>query len=509
MFGNALGILRRHPHVAAGAALYAIALALRLTAWRSPIDGDEAWHFYAARHLFSSPDNVIGFPGDRVLDVGSLFLWRPLFEAGLAPAAFISFDAWRLACIALTALTPCLAAATLLRLKSQPILAYGAGVALLVLPIFFRWGTVVFPDGPLTVAVAAALWARAGGHVRLSAALHLAAMWTKESAAVAVGYFLVVDLVASLRDGSSRVWPPRIARAPFYGMVVGVLGVLPLAAYALQGGRPPGWNHLNDGFAPLDRLVVFLPLLPVLVAGLAWPRTRVVAGLALAYPAFYLTLTLFADRHIELWYLVLPSYVAVMAVAYVLDEARLAAKRVAWKGARRGVAVVAVGLALLVVAHAVLPQSTPGKGALTHPITGESDRSLVEEIRWTNMRGQNDEDLFAAVTGRHDPVVALVDVDWFYALYPFAETSGVVRQAYTASFEGGAHDAASWAALVEERANLTVVGPVDAGPLNAALRAVYHDCLVFENPSYLAFEGARCPGRAAALEDRYRHESAL
>src|SRR5688572_26865474 len=59
--------------------IYLVSVATRLTVWRSPLFGDEAWHFYAARHWGAAATNVHMMWREDVAPLAHLFWWRPLF----------------------------------------------------------------------------------------------------------------------------------------------------------------------------------------------------------------------------------------------------------------------------------------------------------------------------------------------------------------------------------------------------------------------------------------------
>src|SRR5687767_12838000 len=76
--------------------LYLATVALRLLNWRMVLFGDEAWHYFASRH-FGQPQGAITEIGASQPErLGRLVWWRPLFVLALAPAAALSFEAWRL-----------------------------------------------------------------------------------------------------------------------------------------------------------------------------------------------------------------------------------------------------------------------------------------------------------------------------------------------------------------------------------------------------------------------------
>ncbi|HET6399328.1 MAG TPA: hypothetical protein VFH47_07220 [Candidatus Thermoplasmatota archaeon] len=83
-------------------ALWALAFALRLLLAGGGAYGDEAAHYYMARHGPQDPDNVV--PAGDLL---SRIWWeRPLFSVLLAPGAAFGFLGYRVGHAAAAATTP-------------------------------------------------------------------------------------------------------------------------------------------------------------------------------------------------------------------------------------------------------------------------------------------------------------------------------------------------------------------------------------------------------------------
>lgn len=484
----------------APATVYLAAFALRLFGLHAPIWGDEAWHFSASRRLFDAPTNVYTMLDPVSESWDHLFWWRPMFVGLLAPAAFVSFEAWRLWHLAFTATTPLFGYFILKDLRVRPAVLWTTIALLSVQPLLFTWGVVVFPDGLMTTFVAAALWMHVRGKVFVAAPLLTAALWSKESALVVAVYLTLHALVRSLTEPGARPLWKLLGPALLY-LVGTVVGLIPLLTYMGSGGQPPGWVLANDGWAPLDRLFVHVALAPLFIVGLLWKRTRMWAGLPLVLATFYLLLTFVADRHVEGWYFTLPTFAALVAGGAVADEAIRRAPKVGFRFARPAIVSLLVVLTALASTSAALPKSE-WKGTITHPIAGDPDFALWEEIEWTLKRGQEEQDLVTFFEGRHEHTIALVDVGWFFALYPFSPQADEVRQAYTEWYHGTPDDAERWEELLERRANVSVVHK-NGSPANRAIVDTYSNCKVFENAFYLVFEGPRCAGRAPVVQGLY------
>jgi len=476
--------------------VYLVGLSARLPAWHGTLFGDEAWHFYGARHLGRAAANVHPMLRDDVAPLAHLVWWRPLFELSLAPAAWISFDAWRLAHILVTATLPLFAWLILRDLGVRRVYAYAAAAVVAFEGLFVSWSAIVFPDSLLTTAFAAGLWSMVRRRPRATGAFFLAAMWVKESALVGVVAVVGLMFVANVRKGRP-LCPLVLDPMERAGAWPAGLGLLPLLFYLSQGGAPPGWTHGGDTRFAMDHLTLVLPFAVFIVLGIKWPRTRRFALLALAYPAFYLFIAAVLGRQIETWYLVLPSFLSVVAVALVLDEWHSRARPSQAVGRR-----VVVGLvgALLLMQVAV-PITAAWKGPPAHPITGLPDPSYLDAVRFVNARDRTVPDAFEAVRQRDHGTVFLVDLGWFFTLYPFAEMASTVRTGYSEWYDGSEASADDWAHLVESFAASTLVHK-ETRPVNEALRSVYADCIVYENPDYVVIDGRGCTGRATDLHER-------
>jgi hypothetical protein len=94
--------------------------------------------------------------------------------------------------------------------------------------------------------------------------------------------------------------------------------------------------------------------------------------------------------------------------------------------------------------------------------------------------------------------VLLVDVAWFFAIWPFSERAGFVATAYT---EGSVPDQV-WGDAVEDIANTTVLRR-GTTPLSLALGDVYGDCMTDASPEYVILRGQGCKGRLEQLRTAF------
>jgi hypothetical protein len=471
------------PYVAA----YALALAVRAWFLGTPVYGDEAAHFYVSRHLGMSPHAPhVLYPETDATHW--LFWQRPLFSLLLWPGAAVSFQGYRVWHALLSSLLAPLAMALVAQAGGDRWARAGVGVAVAVLPGIVGWGIRAFPDSLMAALfVAGVLLHGRGWHGRAAAAF-LAAAWVKEVAAAGILAVFLSSLVQAMRRREVGVWPFRLDKACTAYLAAGFLAPVPLlvSVFAL-GGIPPGWSTSKATLGLLDGLFASAWLVPLVLLGLRWGRTRRLALWALVFPLFYGVYGVLLHRGVEGWYLVPPQVLALAAAAVALEEAL---RRVATPTGRRVGQAGAAALALLLLASAVLPGRV-GADAVALPLRGGS-LPLP--------------DLHAALGYRHPldaPVAALpldgstdvmvVDVEWFYLYYPFAETANFTGWSYTFIEV----PPATWAKAVEGP-QATLLGKNDR-PMNQALRVAYADCRVWENDGFAIFQGQRCPGREAQL----------
>jgi hypothetical protein len=459
------------------AGLYVAALAVRSLLVGAQPNGDEAAHYYVARTFGGYP---AGLEPAMPEFTRALFWQRPLFSLLLAPFAW-SFGAYQAAHAALASLLPVLAV-LLARRAGAGRLAWAAGLLLAFHPTLVLWGVRVFPDSLMAVLALGGILA---GRERplLSAALLVAATWTKETGAVALAAMAGWSLWLAVRSGEAGLWPLRLDRpATAYAGAL-LLAPLPLL-YAVMGlgGRAPGWSQRPFDVGVLDTVLLSAWLLLPLAAGLAQRAARPWCLLALAPTAFYVAYSL-AGRGVEAWYAVLPASLAAVACSAALAPlARRAVAAAPWRPP--GPARSAVAALLL------LPLALPS-GLLT-PLSATEPEPLPDLV--AAARTQRDlERTVAEVAARQPQTLFLADVGWFYALHPFGEMAPRVSYGLTEF----SREPEPWARLVE-RSNVTVLAR-DRWPLNLALAEVYADCVVAQHGPYLVIEGAACPGRVGRL----------
>jgi hypothetical protein len=475
-----------------------VAFAARWPLVHVPIYGDEAGMFYFSRHLHQDAQNVHEFDSGQALQTAMFFWHRPLFRLLFAPGAWISFHAYRVEFIAFSAL---LAPLTLMLLQTLAVrrwLILVGGTAAAAYPLFVHWSSIAFPDTPMLVAFVGALLAHERRRTSLAAALFVASLWFKETAIVGLGAFLVLHMVSLVRSGARR-WRASL-RDPIlakYG-AASILGLLPLAVYMVLGGHRPGWSSGINGRELPGALLPSLWVLPLIVVGLRWARTRFYAIVALAYMCFYLALTWVLHTWVQDWYQVQPVFLGLVAALLVLDEIL---RRVAETGARRTFASAVV---ILVIAIQIfVPASWPLKQAATNPWGHPAQPSLAETYRRDHYFDAV-ADLEAHLGGTDHRAVFTIDLPLFYVLYPLAENSADVRWSYTDHNFTRRTEIARYTNLMDGTANVTVLQTSKTDhPLNIALRTAYSDCVDYRNSDFVLMHGQRCPGRLQRVVDEY------
>jgi hypothetical protein len=484
-------------------ALYAVALAARLPLLRMPIYGDEAVLYYLSRHPLQDALNIHPLDLPDVYRLGFFFWWRPGFRLLLVPGALVSFQAYRLLHLAITALLPVLTLLLLRALGVRRWIAAAAGLGVAVYPTFVHWGVIVFPDSTMVVAFTAGLLAWTRRRFAWAAAAFTAAIWLKEVAVVGVAFLGVWAAAEALRERRWRWWPPRPDAATAACLSAIVLGILPLLYYMGQGGAQPGWTRGGNGRDLPDYLWPSIWLAGFALAGLCWRRTRLLAALSFVYPAFYLWYAWRLDRGVELWYIVEPVFLGLLASVLVVDELWARSAR----SARRWPRAMAVGASVLVFGVVALQVLAPAawtvKGELLAPIGHRTEASL-QEVYVRDYGFDPLADLMAHLSPGDLRTAFLVDFGWFYIAYPFGEKAQTVRFAFTGYEFNTVHEIARWTTLVETGSNVTIVHtPATINPLNQALRTAYGDCATYTNVHYMVIHAAPCPGRTDRVVAEY------
>jgi hypothetical protein len=252
-------------------ALYALAATLRLMLLDGPLYGDEAVQYAMSRHWGDDPDNVVP---EYHLN-GPLWWGRMMFPLVLSPGAAIGLTAFRVEHTLLASLLPVLVAGLAHRAGLHPAFALGAGAAIAIHPTFVLWGARVFPDTIMACFVVGALWAHVARRPVLAAGLFVAAVWTKETAGLALLAVFLWSLWKAHRAGEASLWPLRLDRTATGLLAAGLLAPWPLmyAVFGLQG-RVPGWSEFALEWHHVADLFATAWLIVPILAGLAWPRPR-------------------------------------------------------------------------------------------------------------------------------------------------------------------------------------------------------------------------------------------
>ncbi|HUR62283.1 MAG TPA: hypothetical protein VM286_07985 [Candidatus Thermoplasmatota archaeon] len=479
--------------------LYVAAVLARLPIWHSALYGDEGHAFLAGRTFGGMISNIHYLDSADGATLGPLFWYRPLTHLPLAIGSHISFEAWRLNHLLLTSLAPSIMFGILRSLKVRRWLAVGAGIPFAFNPIFVTFGVVVFHDALGIVALGLALWAHVRGRFVLAAIGFVAAAWVEEVALFALPFLLFLDLSRSMRAKESSLWPLTLTRKQTAYVVALALSPAMLFLSILMGAPFPGHPDPSLFLTMVDHMLYLSWLLPLILLGLRWPRSREMAGLALVFPVFYVLY--YATGHaVQIWWVLLPAFLSVLGAACALDTwidhtARSSIKpRTARTWAPRAVAAV---LGALVLVQVVVPSSAAWKGEAVMPLSGDSEWNLAQAIAYQHTR---DLALPAAVDhldASQRQRLTLVDVDWFFVFTPFSQVASSVRYGFT----GASTDLAEWSRAMEWSTAM-VVKKGDT-PLNHAIQDTYHDCQVYENAEYVIVDTPHCPPRRAQLEANY------
>ena len=484
--------LRRHAiGVACGTALFLLACWLKQALLAAPVYGDENVHYAVALQFDGILRNTSTVLDDLPLQM-PLFWQRPFYYVALHLPATLGFDAFRATQAALASLLAPLGMALVRAHGASRFTAVAAGVVLAVSPIFVVWGTLAFADVLMTAALLAFLLARHQRRWALSGALALVAVWTKETAYAAVLVLFAIDLVRAVRAGRASLYPLRLeAREASLAWAV-LMGPLPLAWAITQGLLPPGGPAYGRLAQAVSLLVPTIWILPVLVAGLAFPRSRFLSAAGLTAIAAFL-LYFMAGRSVESWYGVPTQALAVLGTASAADAIVRAARGSLAKAASLLPAAVALGACLAV---AFVP--APAEGVDVLQPFGMPRATLAEAVTFqTTLRGQDLETVLAAIPLQEHPGVLLVQTEWPVPIVALAEASRVYvdRPDYRAA---AAFGITPLAARIENATTWTVVGPDDL-PMTRAIHDVYADCRVARHGGWTLYKGGACAGRVTDL----------
>jgi len=489
------------------AAVYALALAVRLPLRGVAAYFDEGAFHYFAIHYWHAPanvTNVYGYPADYP---NYLWFWeRPLFYFLMSPAAHVSFAAYRLLSILLAAALPVAAILVLRAWNVRRPIAWTTGAVIALSPQFLRWGVLVYMDPVMTLAVGLGLWSWTRRRTYVALAFLAAAVMIKMTAVLVLVHLFAWATLDGLREGRVRVWPLRLPANVVAHALAVPLGLAPyLYVYSFGYGFPGSTAHGNYAPKLVEMLFFSAYVIPILLVGLAWPRTRRWSLLAGLLAGSFLYIHLVGHRNVEDWYAVLPAYMSLLATALVFDEAANRARplgKTVWTWTTRATPAAFAILALLLI---LLPASA-AKADWTRPVSHLAEPSLAELFRSERARDQGYEQGVRALGPGPGRTVFVVDVYFSKVLHPVATSGGTIRYAGTWPPPRTA-DLGAWSSLVEATARRTLLEKNDHA-LNLALRDTYGGCTVYDEPAYQVIEGPRCAGRDAALRENYRERLA-
>jgi len=474
---------------------YILACGLRLPLRSAPYYGDEGMLYYVSRHFWSVPANVQDVYLPYYYHFGFIFFQRPVYYLTYAPAAHLSFDAFRLFHITLSSLLP-VALFYLLRGHGvRRVLAFAAALVTATYPFFVSFGAIALMDTYGVLLFVGGLALRAHGRPVLAGLALLASVGAKETAWFGVVFVLSLDLWTHRARGG-RLFPMRaspLATTLLYGLP---FVLLPLSV-ALSHGLVPGAHAtVIRPDAMIDGLTL-APWLALLAAlGLLDRRTRRLALEGLFFPVFLFLTHVVAHRSVEAWYTILPCTLTLAAATLTLDEACDRARRhvlpVRW-----GVPATALAVAGLLLSTPIVAASET-KTRILHPFYGEPVPSLAEVYRQEAGRDPDYWDAIRYLEGRPGRPAVLVDIIEPMFLYPLADEGRQLTTGFTEPSVKFQQDPRPWAVAVESGGSLTLLYKYDTR-LNHAIRDTYADCGVYDNPLYAIYEGEGCPGRAEQL----------
>jgi hypothetical protein len=479
------------------ALLFLLGAGIRLQLVTADYFSDEPMSYALSRHGFTPPANVRDVDGVGTWHYPrSWFLERPGFYVGMMPAAWISFTAYRVEYILVAALLAPLGAALLRAAQVRPVFAYPVGLVVATHPLFVLWGTITHMDTPMTVCLAGGFLANLRARHRLAGGLFTLAVWTKETAMP----FLVIVLLGQLALDAWRTrrvpWPLRLD-GERSALAAGIVcGFIPFIVAQEMWFGLPGEHAVARTKDILDGAFLVLWILPLIVLGLVWTRTRMIAVWALALPAFYLVLHWLFDWNVREWYLIGSSFFSLVAVGATLDEA--------WTRARRlrptfGAAPAAVGVAVMVLMAAMIVQPDGNdKRRVANPLTRWVAPSLEQTLAQQHVRDLPGRALLAALREAHPRHVLLIDVHYAFSMHPIPTFTDQVRVIHTFELHGDYNLTRTVVQAAESFANLTVMQKLES-PQNQAFRRVYADCVVKDDPHFVFMDIRACPGRLDAL----------
>lgn len=412
----------------------------------APLYGDEAIHYYVAKHLWAHPTNV--FP--EFTYSSALFYQRPMFSILLHPGTWFGVEGYRVWHILLGATSVPLAW-FLVRPKGL-LWATLAALGLTVQPIMVLWGVITFPDALMTSLILGA-WLLYEREKHLAAGLVLLlAIWVKEVAIVFAVLLAVQALIRSRKEGGT-LYPLVLNRSATAWIGVLAFATLPMQfANVFVGGQPTGWS--TSGLSVPFWIVLSggTLVLAILLTGVGQKQRAAYMGLA--FPAFYALYGWVLGRGVDSWYAYAPVAIAWVASVIIAADS---------KGSIRRLAVVGLGLTLV---HSLiaLPLVTPG-------FEDQTTQEIYHE--W----GSEDHFRNALAQIPSNATVLTADIQWFH--------QGMVADSF--HFAGfGRTDAGTPAATWEFAINASdymFLYPT-GGRGNLALQAAYEPCLFYQNSEF-------------------------
>ncbi len=476
--------------------VYLVALAAHAYVASAAPYGDEAFHYAAATRLWESGSNAYLFYSDEPLDFNLLFWQRPVFFLLLAPAAAISFEAFRNFHAVLVSTLPVVIVGLARQFGVGRVLAGSVGIAAALNPSLIVWTTRVFPDGlAATLALTAVfLWTR-GRHVG-ALVTALAATWTKESAGLVLIVLAALWVFPTIAN-RLHLAATQHNRKPVWGVPVALsIAPLPLAYSLYLGARFPGWVPDGDASTLPSILLGSVLLVPFVIAAFAFKRGRLAAALATGYLLFYAWYAIIYNHQVQGWYIAIPlslALVAAVIAAHGLDHR--------WTG-RRWARFSPFATILLVVLFALVlfPAGSDLRVAATGGLKGGTGGSLAETSEFIRSENRDFADAIAVYEDLEAARAVVVDTSWLYVYYPFGDARDIVmfaRSDYFNVFNS------SWRPVIDEIESpnvITVIGSDGYDPdVAKTMREVYHDCIVYANPTYQFVRGADCSGAGAAF----------
>lgn len=498
------------------AGLFALALAMHIPLLDAPVYGDEHLHFVTAAHPSDPTPNVVDLWGNPVGAPSFLFWQRPAAYAAFHLPATLGFDTYRAAHAVVASLVAPLGY-WLLRghAASRPAAVLG-GLALAVATPLVVWGAFALMDVLVTVVLFAMLIARRARRYGVAAVLAVLAVWTKETAYAAVVVLFAIDLGRAVRQGRATVYPLRLGPQESSLAWPLVLGPLPLILAFAKGLPAPGGAAYGATASIVQGLLPTVWLLPLLVAGLWFRRSRFLSAAALAaFGAFVLLHA--AGRSVEAWYACPAIAFAIVGCASATDAiARHAFRQMhgtpvqpkqggGW-GLRAAAAVAVVVAVGGTFGAALMPAGATRD--LLYPLTSEPAPSLSAAYAFElHVRDQDLVTALAAVPLAEHPDVLFLPSSWplpFVALQD-ARTVYVDWPVFRTIVD---LDVLALAARIEDNATWTVLSPGEH-PIQLAIREVYADCIVATAGAWQVLHAPACAGRGERLRTADRMHGGL